>query len=156
MYEVLLGIHSIMRWLVLLTAGVALVTNISGWRATKTWTPKNRKINAAFIGSLHLQVVLGLILYVGGISPTMVRIFNDFGGAMKLPELRFWAVEHIAGMVLAAIVAHVAHVMAKNHDADRARFKYASIGFMLSVVLIVASIPWPFRELIGRSLLPSF
>ncbi len=156
MYEILLAIHSLTRWLVLITAAVALVTNLSGWFGTKTWTAKNRKINAAFLGSVHLQVVLGLILYTGGMSPTMTRIFQNFGGAMKEASLRFWAVEHIGGMLLAAIVVHIAHVVSKKHDADRTRFKYASIGFMLGLVLIVASIPWPFREAIGRSLFPSF
>lgn len=156
MYEILLAIHNVTRWLIVLTAFVAIGTNISGWLSAKTWTAKNRKINAAFIGSVHLQVVLGLILYVGGLSPTMNRIFSSFGAAMKAPELRFWAVEHIAGMLLAAIVAHVAHVMSKNQDADHTRFKYASIGFMLSFVIIIAMIPWPFREFVGRNLFPSF
>lgn len=154
MYDILLSTHSITRWLVLILGLVALASNFSGWFATKTWTPKNRKINGAFLGTVHLQVVLGLILYAGQISPTMNRIFANFGSAMKDASLRFWAVEHIALMLLAAIVAHVAHVVSKNQEADRKRFQYAALGFMLSLTMIVAAIPWPFREQVGRALFP--
>lgn len=156
MYEIILAVHSVVRWLVLIVGVVALAQNISGWLGNKTWTAKNRKINGAFIGMFHLQVLLGLLLYVGGFSPTMNRIFSNFGGAMKDAALRFWAVEHISMMLLAAIVAHVAHVISKRQDADVTRFKYASIGFILAFVLVLVAIPWPFREAVGRSLIPSF
>lgn len=152
MYDILITLHSLTRWLVVIFGLLALFSNLSGWLGKKVWTPKHRKINGAFIGSLHLQVVLGLLLYVT--SPLMKGIFADFGGAMKSASLRFWAVEHITMMLLAAVVAHVSFVMSKKHELDRKRFQYAAMGFILAMLLILAAIPWPFRDAIARPLLP--
>ena len=154
MYEIVLGAHSVTRWLVLAVATAAIGAMLHGWLSKKRWRPAHARLNAALVGSLHLQLLLGVVLYATGISPTMKRALGDFGAAMKEPALRFWAVEHAAGMVVAVMIAHVAHLVSKNQEHDRARFQYAALGFMLAAALILALIPWPFRDLIGRALWP--
>jgi len=153
MYKALLILHSILRWVVLLTAVIAIASNAAGWFGKKEWLPENRKLNAALVGTVDLNILLGLILYVG-VSPLMKPIFADFGAAMKDAGLRFWAVEHMTGMILAAVVMHVASVMSKKADTDIAKFKRATIGFAFGLFIIFGSIPWPFREAVGRGLLP--
>jgi heme O synthase-like polyprenyltransferase len=66
----------------------------------------------------------------------------------------FFAIEHTVGMLLAIIFAHVAYAFAKKTIDDTAKFKKIFIFSLLSLVAILASIPWPFRELIGRPLFP--
>ncbi|CAN0486723.1 unnamed protein product, partial [Laminaria digitata] len=36
------------------------------------------------------------------------------------------------------------------------KFKVAAIGFTFGLLIMLAAIPWPFREGIGRALFPSF
>lgn len=154
MYEALLVIHSMLRWVVFILAIVAIALSYKGWLGKEIWEPSNRKINAAFLGIVHLQIVLGLILYVG-VSPIMGPIFADFGAAMKEDVLRFWAVEHITTMILGAIVIHVSFVLAKRAEEDIKKFRRGAIGFTLGFILILAAIPWPWREAVGRGWLPT-
>lgn len=153
LYKILLHTHSMTRWLVLLGGVSALAFAIQGLATKGEWGKKNRIAGGIFIGSVHLQLLLGYILY-SGVSPIMAAIFADFGAAMKTPALRFWAVEHITMMTLAGIVAHAAHVLAKKADEDAEKFKRAAAGIGLALLMIVAAIPWPFREAIGRGLFP--
>ena len=154
MYEALLVLHSMLRWVLLILGLVVLVLAWRGWLGEQTWEPSNQKLHVAYIATFHTQVVLGLLLYVG-ISPIMKPIFADMGAAMKNATLRFWAVEHITTMLLAAIITHVGHVLAKKAQRDTQKFKRAAIGFGLGFVLLLAGIPWPFREAIGRGWLSS-
>ena len=114
------------------------------------WTPTHKKINIATLASTHLQVTIGLLLYVG-LSPVTQTAFKDFGAAMKAPVLRFWAVEHIFMMILAAVFATVGNIKSKKADGDAKKHKMALIFFGISFVLLLAGIPWPFREALGRT-----
>lgn len=152
-YKALLHSHSMLRWLLVLIAVAAIIANARGVITKGTWSPAHRKLNAAFLGTTHLQVLIGLLLYVG-VSPLMGSIFNDFGGAMKNPVLRFWAVEHITMMILAAVVIHITHVMVKKSEVDAQKFKRGLIGFGLGLLIMMAAIPWPFRGAVGRGWLP--
>lgn len=152
MHAFLLSTHSIVRWLVLILAIVAIVLNFKGWLSKGSFEKRNRGINAAYIGTLHLQLLIGFILY-GGASPLMKQILADFKTAMKVAEWRFWAVEHITLMVFAVVFAQVAQILSKRSEDDAAKFKKAAIGFTISLVLILAAIPWPFRS-VGRPLFP--
>ena len=154
MYMGLLHTHGMLRWIVLALALAMIALCAHGLIKGEAWTPRHRKLSAALLGTTHLQVLLGLLLYVG-VSPLMKSILSNFGGAMKNPVLRFWAVEHITVMILGAISIHVGHVMAKRAQADAARFKRALVGVGLGLLLIVAGIPWPFRDGLGRALFPS-
>ena len=106
-----------------------------------------------FIGLFHLQVLLGLILY-SGVSPLVRAGMKDMGAAMKDSVLRFWTVEHIVLMLLAVIVAQVSMSLSKRATEDISTFKRAAIGFTLALILMCLGIPWPFRESVGRALLP--
>ena len=68
------------------------------------------------VTALDLQMLLGLILYLA-LSPNMRPILDNFGGAMKDPALRFWAVEHIAAM-MGAVVAGARGSRARPEGSD--------------------------------------
>jgi hypothetical protein len=153
LYKIVLHTHSVLRWVVLFGGLGAVALALKGWLGGGEWGKKNRALGGVFIGSVHLQVVLGLVLY-SGLSPLMGTIFKDFGGAMKVASLRFWAVEHITMMILAAVVAHAAHVLSKKAEEDADKFKRAALGFGLALFMIAGAIPWPFREAVGRGLFP--
>lgn len=153
LHTALLHTHSMLRWILLLLLFANIGLAIKGLATKAAWVPLNKKLSAALLGTTHLQILIGLLLYVG-VSPMMGAIFSDFGAAMKTPALRFWAVEHIFSMILAGVAIHVGHVMAKRAEEDGAKFKRALIGFTLGLLLIFAAIPWPFRDAIARPLLP--
>src|SRR5579872_3025182 len=89
MYEAVLVAHSWIRWFALVSAfgaTLAVIRNqVQGDRSiADRW-------GLMLIMSLDLQLLLGLLLYLV-VSPNMQVIRADFGGAMKDPVARFWAV----------------------------------------------------------------
>jgi hypothetical protein len=60
---------------------------------------------------------------------------------MKETVLRFYLVEHISLMIVAIILITVGYSKAKKAASWKPVFTYYLIG----LILILASIPWPFR-----------
>jgi hypothetical protein len=92
--------------------------------------------------SLDLQFLLGLLLYLA-LSPITRGAFQDFGAAMRDTVVRFWAVEHAFGMILGMTLAHIGRSRVHKTGNDVRRHKLAAIFFILAMLAILASIPWP-------------
>ena len=142
MYSSALWLHSILRWAALLTGAIAWFRSIGGGTAKRPWTAKDELWGFLFTVSLDTQLLVGLVLYVF-LSPFTKIAFQDFGGAMANRSLRFWAVEHIGGMVIAIALAHIGRVRARKTADDVRRHRLVMIFFGIALVIIVASIPWP-------------
>ena len=72
-------------------------------------------------------------------------------------SVRFFVMEHGFMMILAWILVHVGRVAVKKAGTDAAKHKRMLIYFGLALLLILVSIPWPFRQAgIGRELIPGF
>lgn len=155
-YLLLLTIHSWVRWLVLLAGIWALVNAFSGVRARGPMT--SRAPFATFMGSIHLQVLLGLALFavmgMGGAVP-----FSD----PQTPRDSFgW--EHMGLGLLAAVFATMANRAAKAparaapvYVADgtpaptptpaaakdeEARWRGALLWTVLTWIPLLLTIPW--------------
>jgi hypothetical protein len=138
MYTTLLFIHSWIRWITL----VAVVGTILA--AIRRQNVSADKWGLAAMATLDLQLLIGLILYLA-VSPNMREILANFGGAMKDPTSRFWAVEHITAMFAAVIAAHVGRVLARKAVMPESRRKRLLTWFSIALVLILIGMPWPGR-----------
>ncbi len=141
LYAIVLTIHSWLRWIVLLAGIVAFVRSAVGASRRATWTPADDRAGFWFTTVLDGQVLLGLVLYIF-LSPFTHAAFRDFGGAMSNAGLRFWAVEHVFGVIVGVALAHVGRARARKTDSLR-RHRVVAIFFGLALVAIVAAIPWP-------------
>ncbi len=150
LYAVVLLIHSYLRWAVILAGLLAFGRALSGSSGRKPWTPADDRAGFWFVTAVDLQMLLGLLLY-GFLSPFTRQAFGDFGAAMTDPTQRFWAVEHIAGMLIGLALVHVGRVRTRRTDSVR-RHKVAAIFFGLALAAILASVPWPGKPA-GRPLL---
>lgn len=139
MYPLLLVVHSLLRWAVLAAGGAAIVRALMG--GGRSWGPADDRAGFWFVLAMDLQFVLGLLLYAG-VSPITRVAFADFGGAMANSMLRFWAVEHLFGMLIAIALVHIGRARIRKADAVRRR-RLALIFYGLALVVILASIPWP-------------
>ena len=138
MYPLLLVVHSLLRWVVLAAGAAAFVRSAAG--RGRSWGPADDKAGLWFVMAVDLQLLLGLVLYV--ISPMSEIAFSDFGAAMSNSVLRFWAVEHVVGMVIAIALVHVGRVRIRKANPAR-RHRLAMIFYGLALVVIAASVPWP-------------
>jgi len=148
MYTVLLTAHSWLRWGVVLAGLMSVVGNVG---ARPVWTPADTRAARVFVGMIDLQMTLGLILYLA-VSPFTQAAFGNFSLAMHDTVLRFWAVEHITGMLLAVTLAHLGQVRSRRQVPAQTRHRAALIWFGASLVAILVTMPWPFLHY-GRPLL---
>jgi hypothetical protein len=140
-YSITLFLHSWVRWIILILGLVVLIKAYSGWLGKKPYTKGDNGMSAGWVGFMHLNLLLGLLLYFI-FSPYVQQAFNDFGAAMKDASLRFWAVEHIAVNILAVAVAQIGRIKAKKATTDWQKHKITAIWFTISMVLILSRIPW--------------
>lgn len=148
MYEILLRSHSGLRWLVIgfvLAAIFRAFTNMSSGK----FTPLDDKLSLFSLISAHIQLLLGLGLYF--ISPFVKAAMEaGMGEAMKSTVMRFWLVEHLIGMLIGITLITIGRISAKKATGDSAKFKKIAIFFTIGIIVILASIPWPFRAEIAR------
>jgi hypothetical protein len=142
MYPSVIALHSLVRWVVLVTGLLAASRGITGWRRRRPWTLADERAGLWFTISLDFQFLLGLTLYLF-LSPITSAAFHDVGSVMSNPAMRFWAVEHIVGMFVGVALAHVGRTRIHKTGNDERRQKLAAIFFTLSILVIAASIPWP-------------
>lgn len=148
LYSPLLHTHSMLRWVALILLVIATVKFLLGWLGNKSFSAGDVKLRLFTLISIHLQLVLGLVLYF--ISPTVQ--FNDH--TMSSPTLRFWSVEHISMMLVSVVLITIGHSRSKKIADGAKQNKTLAIFFGIALVLILAAIPWPFRAEIGRPLFP--
>ncbi len=141
-YTIVLYSHTWLRWVVLAFGATGLA--MAWWSVAKGRSPRAEgTLRRAFVATLDLQFLLGLALYVF-LSPYTLAAREDLRAAMKNSLLRFFAVEHLVGMVLALALVHVAAVRSRRAaDPALGRRRWA-IGLTIAVLIVLASIPWPF------------
>ncbi len=140
-YSILLHIHSGLRWIVLLIIIFALINAWLKYRKQSVTTTLDLAFNRFALIFTHLQIIVGLVLYF--ISPKVV--FD--GASMKEPLLRFFLVEHIALMLIAIVLITLGFVKSKKAVQKMAKHKMILVYYGIGLLLILLSIPWPFRNL---------
>jgi len=141
LHQVLVHIHSGLRWLVLIFIIVVILMAVVN---LKNKFSKNHPLGIFIKPSLifmHIQLLIGLVLYF--ISPKVVFA----GSSMKDGVLRFFLVEHILLMVIAVILVTAGYVKSKKSADFKKKNRTLVIYYSFALLLILLAIPWPFREL---------
>ena len=140
-YELLVIVHSWLRWAVLLAAILALVRRDD---ASGRW----------FVIGMDVQVLIGLVLYLF-LSPYTMSAWSNMAEAMGNSVTRFFAVEHLFGMLVATALAHVGRVKIRKATDPARRSRLTLIFYGLALVIMLLSIPWPMMPA-GRPLFRPF
>jgi bacteriorhodopsin len=147
--QAVLVFHNITRWAVLLFGVWALLNAITGLIGKRPFNANDKRSGLLFMTFCDIQLVLGLILYFNN---NWFGYLKDMGNTMKDARLRFFAVEHISMMILAWLLVHIGYSAVKRADTDNKKHKKMLLFFGLALLLILASIPWPFRQNIAQPL----
>ena len=155
LYPTILFLHALTRWIVVLGGLwliVAAATSTSHRGATAE--APVRTPWKVYMGGLHLQLLLGLLLLF--VSPLALASWGDMGTAMKVRPMRFFVVEHTTMMVVALALAQWGSIKARQAiDAGRSARTTLVFG-VISFLLILAAIPWPFMGEVARPWLRSW
>ncbi len=148
-YPLILSLHGLTRWIVLFGAlWLLLAAATSLGRTSSAETSPVRGPWRVYMGGLHLQFLLGVVLLF--ISPLALASWADMGTAMKVRPMRFFTVEHTTMMIVALVVAQMGAVRARK-AIDAARAARTSLVFGgVSLLIILAAIPWPFMGEVAR------
>jgi hypothetical protein len=136
MYLALLHTHNVLRWIVLLAAVFALAYMLRGWLGKRPWTQADMRVGSLFTVAMDVQLLVGILLYV--VSPLVQSALRDFGAAMGVHELRFFALEHALLMLVAVVLVHIGTSRAKK----RASHRPATILYSLALAAMLFAIPW--------------
>lgn len=152
MYAAVLGLHSLLRWLILAGLAWGLVRSAAGLRQGHDVSATDRKRVTACVGLTNIQLLLGLCLYLF-LSPWLAALRLDPAAVMQDETLRFFGVEHPMTMFVAIVVLHVTLTRFTGAHDSRVAWRRLLVGFLIATLAILASIPWPFLTF-GRSLVP--
>lgn len=147
--QAVLVFHNITRWAVLLFGLWALLNAITGISSKRAFSANDKRSGLFFMTFCDIQLVLGLVLYF---KFSWFDKLKDMGNTMKNSFDRFFAVEHMSMMLIAWLLVHIGYSAVKRADTDAKKHKKMLIFFGLALLLILASIPWPFREAIAKPL----
>lgn len=139
MYELLKHTHSGLRWVAL----ILIVWAIYNAFSAKEFNKREKLVNLFSMVSLHTQLLLGLILYF---VSDRVKFFD---GWMKDAGYRFYGMEHLAGMLIAITLITIGYVKSKKGTNPAEIYKPIKLFYIIGLILILASIPWPFRANLG-------
>lgn len=146
----LLHLHNLLRWFILLFALWTIFKTMGGLGGGKQFTKADKRPAMLLMITADIQLLLGLILYVNN---GWFKVLTG-GSFMGAPAARFWAMEHMLGMLIGIILIHVGYSSVKKDIPDTAKFKKVFWCTLIALIVILITIPWPFREMVGRPLFP--
>jgi len=149
LYSAMLHAHSIGRWIVLVLLLFAIVNSLLA--GSRPYIRSDNRLGLLLTIFADLMLLIGIYLYfVGGLGYKAIQN-NGLSSVMKGdPSVRFFAVEHLAGMLIAIILIHLGKAQGRRPIGDRAKHRRTMIFYLVALLIILASIPWPFREIFAN------
>ena len=152
MYSTLLLLHSLFRWLVLLSLLYAIIRAYRGYAGQLAFSPADNSIRHWTATIVHVQLTLGFTLYF--ISPVMDSFRQQ--GIKAGGQLAFFGIIHIGLMLLAVVLITLGSSITKRQLVDRAKFRAMLVWFSVGLLIIFLAIPWPFSPLANRPYFRTF
>ncbi|MES1221507.1 MAG: hypothetical protein ABUT20_38765 [Bacteroidota bacterium] len=144
MYTGMLHLHSGLRWIILVLLLIVIFRSLTA--GNRPFNNTDRKFGLFTMIACDIMLLVGLYLwFVGayGLNTIQEQPMKDI---MTNKVLRFFSIEHTTGMIIALILVHVGKSVAKKKLPDAVKHKRTLIFFGLALLIILLSIPWPFRE----------
>ncbi|WP_298732954.1 hypothetical protein [uncultured Chitinophaga sp.] len=154
MYSFLLFTHSLWRWLVLISLVYAIIRGVRGRIKRLPFTATDNRARHFTATIAHIQLIIGYALYFN--SPVISYFRTNFKTAVHQPEFLFFGLIHIIGMTTSIVLITVGSSMAKRQATDREKFNVMAFWFILALIMIFVTIPWPFSPLAHRPYLRHF
>lgn len=125
--DTLVLIHVWWRWAVLLAAVAALAVGAAVWAGRLPWRPADR-LGLVYTIALDIEVTVGLLDWV-------LALLNGINLGI------FFGALHPLAMLVATGIAHMARTRADRERSDPARARLLTLGFLISLVIIILAIP---------------
>ncbi len=154
MYNFLLGLHNLLRWIILLLLFVNLVRHFIA--INRPFAAIDKKLGLWLMISAHIQLVVGLYQWFAGAWGLQNFKNNGAAQVMQNSTERFFAVEHTVSMIIAIALITIARGIFRKQIPDGKKHRRCILLYALALIIILAMIPWPGMDEVGRSLFHSF
>ena len=154
MYNGILHLHNLLRWVILLFIVIAIVKSFAGMNGNKPFTKGDKTIGLILMIAAHITFLVGIYQWIAGDLGLKAIQSAGFGAVMKNSNPRFWAIEHPVGMLLAIILITVGRRQSKAPISDGAKHKRTFWYYLVALIIIIGTVPWPFRESVARPWFP--
>ncbi len=154
MDNAILYLHNILRWVILIFLVIGIVKSFVGMTSNKPFTSGDKKIGLFLMIGAHLNLLLGLYLWLAGRYGALTTTLPEGTSLMKDVFHRFYWIEHPLGMIVAIILITIGRGQSKKNILDVVKHKRSFWYFLIALIIIIATTPWPFRADIGRGWLP--
>lgn len=153
MYQGLLHLHNLGRWVVIILLLIAIARALSGMTGNKPFTKGDKKTGLFLMIAAHTMLLIGLYQWFAG--PWGFQNIQKLGmkAVMRDNVYRFWAAEHLAGMLIAIILITIGRGSFRKNISDTAKHRRSFWLYLFAFIVIIVTVPWPFRE-VGRPLFP--
>ncbi|AZA73812.1 hypothetical protein [Chryseobacterium indoltheticum] len=148
MYQTLTFLHSILRWLVLLSLLYSIFRAYKGYFSSGEFLKADNAVRHWTATIAHVQLVLGITLYSQ--SPIIKYFWNNYDEAKQSFDVLFFGMIHISLMLLAIILITIGSSISKRKTTDRDKYKTILIYYLIALVIIFIAIPWPFSPFANR------
>ncbi len=133
-------LHSANRYILLALLLIVIISSLMKWKGNKMYSKQDDKLNLLTFIFTHIQLLIGLGLYF---MSSWVQ-FNE--NTMSNALLRFFTVEHLIGMLIAIALITIGRIKGKKITESARRHKMTFWYFFIALIIMIASIPWPFRS----------
>jgi hypothetical protein len=144
LYSAFLHIHSVGRWIVLLLLIFAILNSLIA--ADRPYIRTDNRLGTLLTIFADIMLLIGFYLwYAGPRGYKTYQAIGNMSAVMKDSVARFFVVEHLAGMLIAIILIHIGKAQGKKKISDRSKHRRTMIFYLVALLIILASVPWPFR-----------
>jgi len=152
MFSVLLQVHNILRWVILLLLILSIIQSFIGWVKRRELREGDAKLWLFTMISVHTTLLIGLVILFFGRYGILSTGLPEGINLMQDKFYRFYWVEHPVGMLIATALITLGRGVVKKQITDPLKYKRAFWYFVVALLIILASVPWPFRDVVGRGL----
>lgn len=139
MHTLLATLHSYNRYLILAALLFVLFRAFSGWLTRRPYEKIDNTASLVLVSLAHLQLLFGLVMW-GFTSPWTQTAFANMGLAMKDPNQRYWAVEHLVAMLIAIVLIQLGRTFAKKTPDQTAKHRKTAIYTAIAALIIVVTL----------------
>jgi hypothetical protein len=138
MYTGFQHLHSSLAYLVIAFIAIVIFIALAGKLSGKPFSSSLKRLALWSMIALHLQFVIGLVLYF--LSPLGFSAIS--GEMMGNSMLRMYVVEHPTTMLLGIILITIGHGRMKRAINDDRKYMQLILFYTIGLVLVLARIPW--------------
>ncbi len=150
----LVHLHSVLRWVILILLVISIIKAYKGFKSGQSFQDGDRKTWLFTMIAAHVTLLIGLYQWLAGRYGLITYEIPEGVSRMGDKFTRFFQVEHPLGMIIGIILITLGYGMAKKPVADTVKYKKAFTYFLIALIVILVTIPWPFREIVGRPWFP--